>query len=65
MIIKKLTESERQLKNALNLRVLSLYREKENLKKKELELLERIEHLEKQIDKIGGPGLDIEERLKK
>ena len=64
-IIKNLTPEERKMKNALELRVLSLYREKRNLDKQQLTLDERINHLERQIENVGGPGLDFEAIFKK
>ena len=64
-IIKKLTEEERKMKNALELRVLSLYREKRKLDKEQLSLDERINHLETQIAKVGGPGFDFDAIFKK
>lgn len=64
-IIKKLTEEERKMKNALELRVLSLYREKRKLDKEQLTLDERINHLERQISNVGGPGLDFDAIFKK
>jgi uncharacterized protein YlxW (UPF0749 family) len=59
-IIKKLTTEEKELKTALEKRVLSLYREMNQLEYKKETLLNRINHLEKQIDKVGGKGIDID-----
>lgn len=64
-IIKNLTPEERKMKNALELRVLSLYREKRKLDKEQSSLDERINHLERQIANVGGPGLDFKGIFKK
>lgn len=62
--IKKLTEEEKNLKQALSLRVLSLYREKRKLNGMISDLDKRIEHLEGQVNGIGGPGIDVDDILK-
>ncbi len=64
-IIKKLTPEQKETKVALQLRTLKLYQEKRNLERKQLGLDNRIEHLERQIANIGGPGLELDEIFKK
>lgn len=58
-LLKKLTEDEIKLKDALNMRVLSLYRQKRNLQLEMDSVNDRISHLEEQISNIGGPGTEI------
>lgn len=64
-IIKHLTEKEHSEKKAMEERVLQLYRELNKLEYEKDTLRGRIEHLEKQINNIGGPGIDIDKILKK
>lgn len=58
-LIKKLTEDEIKIKDALNMRVLSLYRQKRNLQLEMDSVNDRISHLEEQISNIGGTGTEI------
>jgi hypothetical protein len=57
--IKKLTPEEEITRDGLEYRVLQLYREKRALIMSQQRLEERIDHLESQIAKVGGPGMDI------
>ena len=51
-VIKKLTPEQRAMKNAMNLRVLKLYRHKRMLVQQMTEIDSRIDHMEKQISNI-------------
>jgi len=62
--IKKLTPEEIEMKNALKLRAFSLYQEQRKLRKDMKNLDDRIEHLERQISNVGGPGIDFSEVFK-
>ena len=64
-LIKKITEEKKKLKLALEQRVLKLYREIQDFENRKSENLQRIYHLEEQIDKIGGEGVDIDKVLGK
>jgi len=64
-LIKKLTEEQKKMKLALEQRVLKLYREMQDFEHRKSENLQRIYHLEEQINKIGGEGIDIEKALGK
>jgi uncharacterized protein YeaC (DUF1315 family) len=48
-----LTEEELEMNNALDDRILMLYREKTRLDKEKMDIDKRIEHLEKQKHKLG------------
>tara|TARA_R110000803_G_C11841835_1_gene304690 strand:- start:177 stop:410 length:234 start_codon:yes stop_codon:yes gene_type:complete len=63
-IMKKLTPEQRAMKDAMKLRVLSLYREQSALKLSQIHIGERISHLEEQIENIGGFGMDVEETFR-
>lgn len=63
-VMKKLTPEQRAMKNAMNLRVLKLYRHKRMLVQQMTEIDSRIDHMEKQISNIGGYGVDVEETLR-
>jgi len=56
-IVKRLTEEQKKMKLALEKRVLGIYRELKNLDVKKEHLNTRIQHLEEQINKIGGNGI--------
>ena len=58
-IVKRLTEEQKKMKLALEKRVLGIYRELKNLDIKKEHLNTRIQHLEEQINKIGGNGIDL------
>jgi hypothetical protein len=62
--MKKLTPEQRAMKDAMKLRVLSLYREQSALKLSQIHIGERISHLEEQIENIGGFGMDVEETFR-
>jgi hypothetical protein len=57
--IKKLTPEEESTRDGLEWRILQLYREKRSRLIKIQEIEERIDHLEKQVSNVGGPGMDI------
>lgn len=61
------TKKEERMKQAFEKRVLDLYREKNKLNKKVIDIDKRINHLENQISKLGShkPVDEKKEKLEK